>query len=56
MKKIEVTFEVDEDVLMQSVQGTGVETISEAINQELGWCRDSGIYASNWKFVEEGKK
>jgi hypothetical protein len=57
MKKICVVFEVDEDRLMNEVNGTGVESISEAISQELGWVSDSGMYVESWKFVEEsGKK
>ena len=52
-KKICVIFEVDEDVLMSEVNGTGVESLSEAVTQELGWVADSGIYVESWKFVEE---
>lgn len=55
MRKIQVVFEVDEDVLMNEVNGTGVESVSEAISQELGWVADSGIYVQSWEFVEENK-
>ena len=51
----EVIFEVDENKLMDEVNGTGVETMSEAIDQELGWIADSGMYVSSWNFVEEEK-
>jgi hypothetical protein len=53
MKKICVVFEVDEDHLMNDVNGTGVESLSEAISQELGWVADSGIYVASWEHVEE---
>ena len=53
MAKICVIFEVDEDVLLNEVNGTGVETLSEAISQELGWVADSGIIVESWEFVEE---
>ena len=55
MRKIQVVFEVDEDVLMNEVNSTGVESVSEAISQELGWVADSGIYVQSWEFVEENK-
>ena len=55
MKKICVVFEVNEDILMNEVNGTGVESLSEAISQELGWVADSGIHVESWEFVEEEK-
>ena len=55
MKKICVVFEIDEDRMMNEVNGTGVESLSEAISQELGWVADSGMYVESWKFVEEEK-
>lgn len=53
MKKICVVFEVDEDILMNEVNGTGVESLSEAISQELGWVADSGMYVQSWEFADE---
>lgn len=55
MQKICVVFEVDEGHLMNEVNGTGVESLSEAITQELGWVSDSGMYVESWRFVEEEK-
>ena len=56
MKKICVIFEVDEDHLMNEVNGTGVESLPETISQELGWVRDSGMYVESWEFVEESER
>ena len=56
MKKICVIFEVDEDHLMNEVNGDGVETLSEAISQELGWVADSGMFVESWKFVEDNQQ
>lgn len=53
MKKICVVFEVNEETLMSEVDGTGVESLSEAISQELGWVADSGLFVESWEFVEE---
>ena len=46
-------FEVDEDVLMNEANGTGVESLSEAISQELGWVADSSLFVESWEFMKE---
>ena len=53
LRKIQVVFEVNEDILLNEVNGTGVESLSEAISQELGWVADSGIFVESWKFIDE---
>ena len=56
MAKIQVVFEVNEDILLNEVNDLGVESLSEAISQELGWVADSGIFVESWEFIEKQNK
>lgn len=57
MRKIRVELEVYEDILLKETENTGTDNLEEAINQELGWLNDSGMFVSSWSFIsEEGEE
>lgn len=49
MAKIKVIIEVYEEEIKAE---TGMDNLSDAISQELGWLHDSGMFAENWEFVK----
>lgn len=49
MKKITVTLQVDESALKAE---SSMDNLEEAINRELGWLHESGMYAESWSFSE----
>lgn len=49
MVRITATIEVFEDEIRAE---SGIEDLSDAIRQELGWLHDSGMVVENWEFVE----
>ena len=50
MKKIHVTFLVDEKTLLKE---SGQTSLEAAISQEMGWLHDSGILLDSWQFQED---
>ena len=46
--KIQVTFDIHEDTLLKESEQ---ETLKDAIDQELGWLHDSGMYAESWEVL-----
>lgn len=55
MKKIYAALSVDEEILLKETEDTGVESFSEAVNQEFGWLHDSGISVDAWVTDDPGK-
>ncbi len=54
MKRIYVSLVVDEEAIKEA---SGLESLDEAIAQELGWLHDSGMFVEGWNFSvpEKGK-
>ncbi len=50
MKKVNVILNVDEDVIKSA---SGLNSLDEAITQELGWLQDSGILVEKWYFEDK---
>lgn len=50
MRQITVTLIVYEDIILEE---SGCETLGDAISQELGWLRDSGMCVKNWEYADE---
>ncbi len=48
MAKISVVIEVFEEEIKAE---SGIDDLSDAIRQELGWLRDSGMIVESWEFV-----
>lgn len=48
MAKISVVIDVLEDEIKAE---SGIEELSDAIRQELGWLRDSGMIVESWEFI-----
>jgi len=53
MREICVHLTVDEEAIMNEVKDTGVNTLEEAISQELNWLSDSGITVKEWSFEKD---
>lgn len=54
MKKYQVIVEVDEAELRSSLETDDVEfNIIDAIEREMGWVQDSGIYIAEVKELKE---
>lgn len=49
MKQIVVTLSIDEEIIMAE---SGQGTLTDAIGQELGWLRDSGMFVEKWAYVK----
>lgn len=49
MSKIQVTLHIDDHILMDESQQA---SLSDAIDQELGWLHDSGMFVEGWSFIE----
>lgn len=50
MRQITVTLNVFEDILFEE---SGCDDINDAISQELGWLRDSGMCVKEWGFIDD---
>lgn len=50
MRQITVTLNVYEDLILEE---SGCETLGDAISQELGWLRDSGMCVKEWGYIDE---
>ncbi len=48
MKKVYVTLNIDEEVLLQE---SGQPSLEDAVSQELGWLRDSGMILDDFSFA-----
>lgn len=53
MKQITVTLNIDESALQAE---SSLDNLEEAINQELGWLHDSGMYVEAWSFTDQIRK
>ena len=53
MSKIQVTLNIDDEMLLKE---SNTSFLEDAINHELGWLRDSGMYAESWSFIEPHEK
>lgn len=51
--KINVILDVDEKIVLEE---SGQPTLTEAIGQELGWLRDSGMFVDRWSYLEQEKE
>lgn len=50
MAKIKAIIEVFEEEIRAE---TGIDDLSDAIRQELGWLHDSGMFVESWEFASE---
>lgn len=48
MVRITATIEVFEDEIRAE---SGIEDLSDAIRQELGWLHDSGMIVESWEYI-----
>lgn len=53
MRQIAVILNVYEDIILEE---SGCETLGDAISQELGWLRDSGMCVKEWKYTDKEEK
>lgn len=56
--KIHVVLELNKDILLRSSDGTAElgrpsYELEDAINGELGWLHDSGMYIDTWSFAQD---
>lgn len=49
MKRIAVTLEIDEEKLTQAADKKS--NFSDAVDGELGWLNDSGMYCVSWEEI-----
>ena len=49
MSRIQVTINIDDTLIKEESQQS---TLEDAITQELGWLRDSGMFIEDWHFTE----
>lgn len=50
MRQITVTLNVFEDIILEE---SCCETLGDAISQELGWLRDSGMVVEKWEYTDK---
>ena len=50
MKRITVTLNIDEAALKAE---SSLDNLEEAINRELGWLHDSGMFVEAWSFTDQ---
>lgn len=50
MRKIKVLLSVDEEALMN--QADYAHSFEDAVDGELGWIKDSGMYVEQWEETE----